>query len=191
MQHFILLCLMPVLLHRAFVSHRRLVPRPSLRAQLDWRGEPEERFGDLGEEEPGEGPQPSRCKIFLGYTSNMISSGLRGAIRYLVKHSLVQCIVTTAGGIEEDFIKCLAPTYMGDFALKGAELRKKGLNRIGNLIVPNQNYCKFEDWMEPVLDRMLEEQKTKASPAGRFQLWSLSRCMTAFVCRELCGALRR
>ena len=28
--------------------------------------------------------------------------------------------MTTAGGIEEDFIKCLADTYVGDFALKGA-----------------------------------------------------------------------
>jgi deoxyhypusine synthase len=28
-------------------------------------------------------------------------------------------IVTTAGGIEEDFIKCMGHTYMGDFALKG------------------------------------------------------------------------
>ena len=31
----------------------------------------------------------------------------------------VDCIVATAGGVEEDFIKCLAPTYMGDFALSG------------------------------------------------------------------------
>lgn len=27
--------------------------------------------------------------------------------------------MTTAGGIEEDFIKCLAPTFIGDFSLKG------------------------------------------------------------------------
>lgn len=52
-------------------------------------------------------------------------------------------LVTTAGGIEEDIIKCLADTYLGDFSLDGRELRKKGLNRIGNLIVPNDNYCKY------------------------------------------------
>ena len=69
-------------------------------------------------------------------------------------------IVATAGGIEEDFIKCLAPTYIGDFALKGADLRTRGINRIGNLLVPNDNYCKFEDWLNPILDTMLEEQKT-------------------------------
>jgi deoxyhypusine synthase len=37
-------------------------------------------------------------------------------------------------------------------------LRKKGINRIGNLLVPNDNYCKFEDWIMPIFDKMLEEQ---------------------------------
>ena len=48
---------------------------------------------------------------------------------------------------EEDFLKCLRPTYVGDFGLKGRELRLKGQNRIGNLIVENRNYCEFEDWL--------------------------------------------
>jgi deoxyhypusine synthase len=48
---------------------------------------------------------------------------------------------------------------LADFNLDGAELRKKGLNRIGNLVVPNDNYCKFEDWVVPILDKMLEEQR--------------------------------
>ena len=51
--------------------------------------------------------------IFLGYTSNMASCGVRDTIRYLVEHKMVDCVVTTAGGVEEDLIKCLAPTYLG------------------------------------------------------------------------------
>eukprot|EP00956_Cyclotella_meneghiniana_P032978 scaffold92589_cov69-Cyclotella_meneghiniana.AAC.2 len=74
---------------------------------------------------------------------------------------MVDVIVTTAGGIEEDIIKCMEPTYMGDFKLSGKELRKKGLNRIGNLIVPNNNYCKFEDWMRPLIDKMHNEQEAR------------------------------
>lgn len=42
--------------------------------------------------------------------------------------------------------------------IEGEELRKQGLNRIGNLLVPNDNYCKFEDWMMPILDAMKKEQ---------------------------------
>ncbi|EIN10768.1 Deoxyhypusine synthase [Punctularia strigosozonata HHB-11173 SS5] len=101
----------------------------------------------------------TRCNVFLGYTSNLISSGLREIILYLVKHKHVAAIVTTAGGIEEDFIKCLGKTYLADFNLDGADLRRRGMNRIGNLVVPNDNYCKFEDWLIPILDTMLEEQK--------------------------------
>ena len=43
------------------------------------------------------------------------------------------------------------------------------LNRIGNLLVPNSNYCKFEDWVVPILDQMVKEQdgedKTVWSPS--------------------------
>ncbi|KAF7776184.1 hypothetical protein Agabi119p4_4577 [Agaricus bisporus var. burnettii] len=110
----------------------------------------------------------TRCTIFLGYTSNLISSGLRELILYLVKHRHVSALVTTAGGIEEDFIKCLGHTYLADFNLDGADLRRRGMNRIGNLIVPNNNYCLFEDWLTPILDDMLAEQKTTG------KIWSPS-----------------
>ncbi|CAG8500588.1 8001_t:CDS:2 [Cetraspora pellucida] len=111
----------------------------------------------------------TKCKIFLGYTSNLVSSGLREIFRFLVQHSLVDVVVTTAGGVEEDFIKCLGPTYVGDFHLPGAQLRKQGINRIGNLLVPNENYCKFEDWVIPILDRLLEEQQSEGI------IWSPSK----------------
>ena len=83
---------------------------------------------------------------------------------FLFAHPQVDVVVTTAGGVEEDLVKCLAPTFKGDFSLPGAQLRSKGLNRIGNLLVPNENYCKFEDWIIPIFDKMLEEQTTEVIP---------------------------
>jgi deoxyhypusine synthase len=79
----------------------------------------------------------------------------------------VSAVVTTAGGIEEDLIKCFAPTYLGAFSTPGAGLRTQGLNRIGNLVVPNSNYCAFEDWLLPILDRMLAEQEESKACARR------------------------
>jgi deoxyhypusine synthase len=99
-----------------------------------------------------------RARIFLAYTSNQISCGQREVIRFLVQHGMVDVLVTTAGGIEEDIIKCFRPTYMGDFRLSGRELRKQGINRIGNLLVPNRNYCEFEDWVSPIINAMHDEQ---------------------------------
>jgi deoxyhypusine synthase len=73
----------------------------------------------------------------------MISAGIRETIRFLVQHKFVDVVITTAGGIEEDIIKCFADTYLGDFALRGKDLKQKGINRIGNLLAPNDNYIKY------------------------------------------------
>ena len=67
---------------------------------------------------------------------------------------MVDAIVTTTGGIEEDIMKCLAPTYIGSFELDGASLREQGLNRIGNLLIPNKNYGLLETWFLPLLKEM-------------------------------------
>ena len=91
--------------------------------------------------------------IYLGYTSNMVTTGIREIIRYLVEHKLVNVLVTTAGGIEEDFIKCLDDFKLGDFNLKGDKLREKGINRAGNILIPNSRYCKFEEWTLPLLEK--------------------------------------
>jgi len=98
-----------------------------------------------------------KAHIFFGYTSNIMSSGLREAIRYLAEHKLIDVIVTTAGGIEEDFIKCLGDFKLGSFNAAGAELREKGINRIGNIFAPNSRYVKFEKFMMKVLEKHKNE----------------------------------
>ncbi|POW19307.1 hypothetical protein PSHT_04833 [Puccinia striiformis] len=125
------------------------------------------RLWRLSDEDPSiekGSKEDESARIFLGFTSNLISSGLREIITFLAKHKYISVIVTTAGGIEEDLIKCLSPTYLTPDksfnTIDGKKLRSLGLNRIGNLIVPNQNYCKFEDWCLPIFDQMKFEQDT-------------------------------
>lgn len=101
--------------------------------------------------------------IFLGYTSNMVSSGVRDIIRYLAEHKKVDVLVTTTGGIEEDFIKCLGDFIVGDFNLDGARLRKAGINRIGNILAPNNRYVAFERFVQPILKELYEQQKATGS----------------------------
>ncbi len=99
------------------------------------------------------------ASIFLGYTSNMVSSGLRDIFRWLVQQKKVHVVVTTAGGIEEDIIKCLGDFILGDFRASGKELRKKGINRIGNIYVPNSRYVRFEEFLQPILEEFYQKQK--------------------------------
>lgn len=141
--------------------------------QRKWRLSDEPRGPE--DETPEAVRQETGCHIMLGYTSNLVSSGLREVIRFLVQHKYVSGLVTTAGGVEEDLIKCLGPTYLnfggGRFdSVAGRELRGKGLNRIGNLLVPNDNYCKFEDWIMPILDEMVKEQEE-----GKRVTWTPSK----------------
>ena len=98
--------------------------------------------------------------VYLGYTSNMISSGLREIIRYLAEHKLVDVLVTTAGGIEEDFVKCFGDFKLGDFRADGKTLRENGINRIGNIFVPNSRYVKFEKWVLPILEKHKDNNLT-------------------------------
>lgn len=98
--------------------------------------------------------------IYLGYTSSMVSSGLRDIFRYLIKNKKINIAVTTAGGIEEDIIKCLGDFILGDFRTSGKTLREKGINRIGNIYVPNSRYCKFEEFLQPILEEIYQEKKT-------------------------------
>ncbi|MBW9221396.1 deoxyhypusine synthase [Methanothermococcus sp. SCGC AD-155-M21] len=97
--------------------------------------------------------------VFLGYTSNMVSSGLREIIAYLVKHKKIDVIVTTAGGVEEDFIKCIKPFLIGDWYLNGAKLREEGINRIGNILVPNDRYVEFEKYMREFFKDLEDNQR--------------------------------
>ncbi|XP_020243731.1 deoxyhypusine synthase-like [Asparagus officinalis] len=57
---------------------------------LDWRLSHEEPAEDCSEEERDPSYRESiKCKIFLGFTSILISSGVREIIRFLVEHRMV------------------------------------------------------------------------------------------------------
>ena len=49
------------------------------------------------------------------------------------------------------------------------------LNFTGNLLVPNDNYCKFEDWIIPIFDEMLKEQNTQVITESNKVIYRTSR----------------
>ncbi len=100
-----------------------------------------------------------KVTIFLGATSNLITSGIRDIIRFLAEHKKINVFVTTAGGIEEDIIKCLGDFKLGEFSASGELLREEGINRTGNIFVPNSRYVQFEEFITPVLEKLYKEQK--------------------------------
>ncbi len=100
-----------------------------------------------------------KATIFLGFTSNIISSGLREIIKYLAKNKKVDVLVTSAGGIEEDIIKALKPFVLGQFDVPGQFLFERGINRIGNIFVPNDRYAYFDKFMQDFFKKIYQKQK--------------------------------
>lgn len=100
------------------------------------------------------------AKIFLTFTSNMVTSGLRGFFAQLIKLGMADIIVTTAGGLEEDMMKAKGEKFsIGSFAADDVELHEQGINRVGNLMIKNESYMNFEDWINPVLGGLYQKQK--------------------------------
>ncbi len=109
------------------------------------------------------------AKIFLTFTSNMVTSGLRGYFAQIIEKGIAQVCVTTVGGIEEDIMKADGEKFMlGSFHSDDYENHEKGLNRIGNVMVDNQSYMKLEDKLLPILAK-LYEIKPRWTPSEIFR----------------------
>jgi deoxyhypusine synthase len=98
-----------------------------------------------------------KAYIYLGYTSNMVTTGIREIIRYLVQNKYIDYLVTTCGGIEEDIIKCLGDFKIGDFEARGKDLRSKYINRAGNIFIPSLRYVEFEKFVLPILNKFRDK----------------------------------
>ena len=97
----------------------------------------------------------SGAKILLTFTSNMVTSGLRGLFAQCIEKGMADVVITTVGAIEEDIMKASGEQFVvGSFYADDVSLHEKGLNRVGNLMIANESYARFESYMLPVLKEM-------------------------------------
>ncbi|MGC8924043.1 MAG: deoxyhypusine synthase family protein [Candidatus Micrarchaeia archaeon] len=89
--------------------------------------------------------------FYISFTSTVISSGLREIMAQFIRDASPKVIITTAGAIEEDIMRTLGSFYLGHFNIDDASLRKRGINRIGNIFVPNERYEGLEKFVRPIL----------------------------------------
>ncbi len=102
----------------------------------------------------------NKAKIFLTYTSNMVTSGLRGFFAQLIKLRMVDVIITTVGGIEEDIMRAMGENFeISTFTADDVALHEHGKNRVGNILVSNESYALLEDEMRWMLRKVYEKNK--------------------------------
>ncbi len=102
----------------------------------------------------------SGSKVFLTFTSNMVTSGLRGFFAQLCDLKIPDILVTTSGSIEEDIMKSFGEDFeIINFNADDTALHERGENRVGNLLIHNASYMKFEDKMSGFLSKVYEGKK--------------------------------
>ena len=104
------------------------------------------------------------CVKFLSFPADICATGTRGIIREMVKRKLVDIIITTCGTLDHDVARCWKDYYKGNFMMNDAKLHQEGLNRLGNVLVPNDSYgAIIEKKIIGLLDELYEEGKREFS----------------------------
>ncbi|MEF8780078.1 MAG: deoxyhypusine synthase [Haloferacaceae archaeon] len=109
--------------------------------------------------------QAEDATIYLTFTSNIVSSGLRETVAALVREGYVDVIITTSGSLAEDVIKTAKPFKMGEWNVDEAALRERGINRLGNIFVPSDRYVWLEEYLYDFFDDFFAERQVRTPTA--------------------------
>jgi deoxyhypusine synthase len=96
------------------------------------------------------------CFKFLSFPAAIISTGNRGVIKEFVRRKLCDAIITTCGTLDHDIARSYQPYLSGgEFTMDDVELERRGTHRLGNILVPRDNYGPLiEEKVQPVLKSM-------------------------------------
>jgi deoxyhypusine synthase len=103
------------------------------------------------------------CTRFLSFVGALVSTGNRGIIRDMLKNKMFNCIITTCGALDHDIAKSFSSYYEGDFRLDDQFLLKKDIHRLGNILIPNENYGPLiEAKVQPILQELYDSNKSRS-----------------------------
>ena len=101
---------------------------------------------------------------WLSFPACLCATGTRGFFLEAVKRKSFNVIITTCGTLDHDIARTYQDYFHGDFNLDDIALGEEGLNRLGNVIVPNECYGEIlERVVLPWLDE-IEEERLAANP---------------------------
>ena len=119
--------------------------------------------------------RPGVTKV-LSFPAALCATGVRGVIVDMVRRGMVDAIVTTCGTLDHDLARTWRDYYHGSFSLDDRALHREEVNRLGNVLVPNESYGEIlEERLQPWLVEMFSDRKR----------WS-----TSDFCRELGSRVR-
>ena len=98
------------------------------------------------------------CTKFLSFVGSLMSTGARGIIRDMVKNNMFNVIITTCGAIDHDIARTYDRYYAGDFRMDDGMLLENNIHRLGNVLVPMENYGPLiEEKVQKCLNEIYKE----------------------------------
>lgn len=83
------------------------------------------------------------CKRILSFPASLVATGTRGIIKELVKRRIFDMIITTTGTLDHDIARVYRDYYHGSFEMDDKKLHQEGVNREGNVLIPNESYSEI------------------------------------------------
>ena len=97
---------------------------------------------------------------WLSFPACLCATGTRGFFVEAIKRKAYNVIITTCGTLDHDIARTYQAYYHGAFELDDVELGEQGLNRLGNVIVPNECYGDIlEQSVLPWLEEIEKERR--------------------------------
>jgi len=100
------------------------------------------------------------CLNFLSFVGAIISTGLRGVIKDMIKKKWFDVVITTCGALDHDIARHFSNYNQGSFTMDDAELTKQNIHRLGNVLVPMESYGPI---IEEKMQLFLEEEYAKGT----------------------------
>ena len=96
-----------------------------------------------------------KCLKFISFVGAIVSTGLRGIIKDMMKNKWFDVGLTTCGALDHDIARHFSHYNEGSFTMDDMELANQHIHRLGNVLVPMDSYGPL---IEEKMTAFLEEE---------------------------------
>jgi deoxyhypusine synthase len=96
-----------------------------------------------------------KCLKFISFVGAVVSTGLRGIIKDMMKNKWFDVGITTCGALDHDIARHFSKYHEGSFTMDDMELANQNIHRLGNVLVPMDSYGPL---IEEKMTAFLEEE---------------------------------
>ena len=91
-----------------------------------------------------------QCLRFISCVAAVMSTGLRGIFKDMIKNNWFDVVMTTCGALDHDIARHFSHYKEGSFTMDDKELAEQNIHRLGNVLVPMESYG-------PVIEEKMQE----------------------------------